>query len=209
MAEILRQILERDGDHFALADEGASFMLSEANTRTNRLIHGLRSLGLKVGDAIAVLSNNRFEWMETFTAVAHSGFVLVPVNWHLVADEIAHVLSDSGAKVLMAEADLLDTASRAVARAGGVDVKVLFGSESAEGWVDYEELLAAQSPEEPADQSGGTFMFYTSGTTGNPRGVRYSALQPGQPIDALLAMVQALSGLMGILSAKTLVNSPL
>ena len=209
MAEILTTVLAEKGDGFAISDERMSLSISEVNARVNRLIHGLRSLGLGVGDPVAVLSNNRVEWMEVNGAVSHAGLVLVPVNWHLVADEIAYILKDSGAKALVTEADFLEAAGAAVEKAGGPDVRILFSGARADGWVDYEELLEANSPDEPDDQSGGANMFYTSGTTGNPKGVRSTALQPGQPLQGLLATIKGLGGLIGIIGAKTLINSPL
>jgi long-chain acyl-CoA synthetase len=203
-------ILERQGDGFALSDEKDSFTLTEVNARVNRLITGLRGLGLGVGDAVALLSNNRTEFMEVNGAVSHAGYVLVPVNWHLVADEIAYILKDSGAKVIFTEAESLETADEAIKRAGGPVHKVLFSGAKAEGWLDYEELLAANSDEEPADQSGGANMFYTSGTTGKPKGVRSTAMAPGQPLDNLAATIQGLAGLLGLRGgAKTFINSPL
>ena len=203
-------LIDEKGDEVAIADEAGSFSWKQVNERVNRLIHGLRSLGLGVGDPIALLSNNRHEFLEANAASFHSGGVLVPVNWHLVPDEIAYILSDSGAKAIITEHDFLETANAAVKIAGGPDVKILFSGAKADGWVDYEELLESSSPEEPEDQSGGGNMFYTSGTTGKPKGVRSTALQPGQPLENLVATIQGLGGLLGILGdAKTLVNSPL
>ncbi len=203
-------LMDEKGDEVAIADEAGSFTWKQVNARVNRLIHGFRSLGLGVGDPIAILSNNRHEFLEVNAASFHSGGVLVPINWHLVADEIAYILSDSGAKAIITEADLMETANAAVKIAGGPDTKILFSGAKAEGWVDYEELLESSSPTEPEDQSGGGNMFYTSGTTGKPKGVRSTALQPGQPLENLVATIQGLGGLLGILGdAKTLVNSPL
>jgi long-chain acyl-CoA synthetase len=210
MAEILTQIIEeKGGDVFALGDERASFSLAETNARVNRLIHGFRELGLGTGDVVALLSNNRHEWMEVNGAVSHTGLVLVPVNWHLVADEIAYILKDCAAKALVIEADFLDTANAAIAKAGGPDIKILFPGAKADGWLDYDELLASHPPDEPVDQGGGANMFYTSGTTGNPKGVRSTAMQPGQPLAGLAATIKGLGGLLGVQGTKTLINSPL
>ncbi len=210
MAKILTDIIERQGDGFGISDERLSLTLSESNARVNRLIHGLRSLGLGVGDPVALLSNNRVEFLEVNGAVSHSGLVLVPVNWHLVADEIAYILRDSGAKAIIAEGEFLEAAQKAVDQAGGPEHRILLSPAKADGWLDYDELLAAGSPDEPADQSGGASMFYTSGTTGNPKGVRSTAMAPGQPVDNLAATIQGVAGLLGLHGqAKTLVNSPL
>ena len=207
--KLAQPMLQERPDEVALADETGAWTWREVDERVNRLIHGLRGLGLNVGDPIAVLSGNRHEFLEINAACSHGGWVFVPVNWHLVADEVAYILSDSGAKALITEAELLDVGSEAAERAG-VEVKILLAGARAEGFIDYEELLASSSPEEPEDQSGGANMFYTSGTTGQPKGVRSSALRPGQPLENLIASIQGLAGLLGIKAqAKMLVNSPL
>jgi len=208
--QLAAQMLEQRPDEIAMADESGSWTWRQVNERVNRLIHGLRGLGLEVGDPIALLSNNRHEFLEVNAAVSHGGWVLVPVNWHLVADEVAYILSDSGAKALVTESDFLDVATDAAKRTGAIDVKILLSGAKAEGWVDYEELLEGSLSDEPADQSGGGNMFYTSGTTGKPKGVRSTALRPGQPMENLIAAIQGLGNLIGIVpDAKTLINSPL
>ncbi len=207
--QLAQPMLAERADEVAIADESGSWTWQEVNERVNRLIHGLRRLGLQVGDPIAILSGNRHEFLELNAAAAHAGWVFVPVNWHLVADEVAYILSDSGAKAVCTEAEFLDVATDAANRTG-VDVRILFAGGSAEGYVDYEEVLGSASPDEPDDQSGGASMFYTSGTTGEPKGVRSSALRPGQPLENLIASLQGLGNLLGITpDAKTLVNSPL
>ncbi|HYZ92915.1 MAG TPA: AMP-binding protein [Actinomycetota bacterium] len=207
--ELAQPILAERPDEVAIADELGSWTWLQTNERVNRLVHGLRSLGLQVGDAIACLSGNRHEFLEVNAACSHAGLVFVPVNWHLVADEVAYILSDSGAKAVATEAEFLDVATKA-ADAAGVELRILFEGAKADGYIDYEELLASSSPDEPDDQSGGASMFYTSGTTGQPKGVRSSALRPGQPLENLIASIQGLGSLLGIRpNAKTLVNSPL
>jgi long-chain acyl-CoA synthetase len=207
--QLVRDILEDRADELALSDETGSSTFGEVNERVNRLIHALRGLGAEVGDTLAILSNNRREFLEVNAAVSHTGLILVPVNWHLVADEIAYILADSKTKVLVTEQGLLDTAAKAADQAGVVQHRIAFSGASGNGFLDYEELLASSSSDEPNDQSGGANMFYTSGTTGKPKGVRSSALSPGQPLDNLFATIQGLGGLIGILGEKTFINSPL
>lgn len=207
--ELAQGVLAERGDDLALADESGSFTFREVDERVNRLIHALRGLGLGVGDPIAILSNNRHEFLEVNAASFHNGGVLVPVNWHLVADEVAYILSDSKAKAIVTEADFLDVATKAADQAG-VQVRILLSGAKADGWADYDELLEGASSEEPEDQSGGGNMFYTSGTTGKPKGVRSTALQPGQPLENLIATVKGLGNLLGLApNAKTFINSPL
>ncbi len=208
--QLAATMLEQKPDELAISDELGSWTWREENERVNRLVHGLRSLGLQVGDPIAILSGNRHEYLELNAACSHGGWVIVPVNWHYVADEVVYILSDSGAKAILTEADFLDVAEAAAKDATGIEHRILLSGASRDGWVDYEELLASSSPDEPADQSGGGNMFYTSGTTGKPKGVRSTALRPGQPMENLIAAIQGLGNLIGIeANAKTFINSPL
>jgi long-chain acyl-CoA synthetase len=212
---VTKQFADEKPDEVALSDEGGAYTWPEVDEQGNRLIHALRALGLEVGDKVALLSNNRHEYLVVNSACNHSGWLLVPVNWHLVAPEIAYILEDSEAKAIITEPEFLDVAADAVERAGGVDVKIVLPTmdgkdASGNGFASYKELIDGASGDEPEDQSGGGTMFYTSGTTGNPKGVKSSAMQPGQPIENVVATVQGLGGILGLrLGAKTFINSPL
>jgi long-chain acyl-CoA synthetase len=207
--ELARPILERKGGELAVTDELGSYTWSELNDRVNRLINGLRGEGFAVGDTIAVLCSNRHEYMEANSAAFNAGGILVPVNWHLAPDELHYILSDSKAKVLIADPKFGQGAADAAERAG-VDIRLSVSGGSIDGFASYEELLDSASGDEPADQVGGGNMFYTSGTTGQPKGVKSSALQPGGPVDALLATVQGLASLLDFEpDGRVFVNSPL
>lgn len=209
MAELTRAIVERKPDETAMIDESGSLTWAEMDARTNRLIHGLRELGLETGDRLALLSGNRHEYLEVNSAAFNGGWVLVPVNWHLTAEEIAYILSDSGSRVLVADPEFAEAAVEAASKAR-VETKVMLSGGSAEGFADYEELLEAQSPDEPEGQLSGANMFYTSGTTGRPKGVRSTALPAGGEVETLRQTIEGLAGIVRIIpGARTFVNSPL
>jgi long-chain acyl-CoA synthetase len=210
LAELLLPIVERKPDEVAISNEFGDFTWTETNERCNRLIDGLRKLGLEVGDRIALFSGNRHEYGEVNSAAFNAGWVLVPVNWHLTAPEIAYILADSESSALIVDPEFAETAVKACADASGLKAKIILSGGSADGFADYEELLASSSPDEPADQVGGGNMFYTSGTTGNPKGVESGALVPGSPLAVLKATVEGFAGILGIKGdSKMFVNSPL
>ncbi|MDQ1507809.1 MAG: long-chain acyl-CoA synthetase [Actinomycetota bacterium] len=211
MAEHLRELAQADPDGPAVIDEFAEISRTELNTRVNRLVHGLRAAGVGPGDAVAVLAGNRHENIEAVMACGVSSWVLVPLNWHLTAEEIAYILNDSGATALLADTEFAAVATEAVKEAPGVTVRLAFGGEPAPpGFDAYEDVLAAASPDEPADQASGTYMFYTSGTTGRPKGVRSTSFAVGMPVSVHATLLGGLAGMLQVPDGGVcLVNAPI
>ncbi len=180
----MRERLDERGDDRAIADEFGQWTLHEFNRRVNQLIHGFRGLGLGVGDTMCVVGNNRHEWPEAFAAGSNTGLVVVPVNWHFSADEIAYVLENSGATVVVGDTEFAEAVGEAV-RTAGTRVRIAFGG-PIDGFTDIEEVIAAGSPDEPTDQVSGKSMLYTSGTSGRPKGVQSTLQQVGgDPVENL------------------------
>jgi long-chain acyl-CoA synthetase len=140
----------------------------------NRLVHALRSLGIQPGERAALLSGNRREVYEVIHAAAHSGILLVPINWHFAAEEVRYVVENSGSRALFVDPTY--------AAAEGIDLpRFDFVDHEVGGESTYEAALAAAPADEPDDQQMGGVMFYTSGTTGRPKGVRNTAFAGGVP----------------------------
>src|ERR1700674_2932979 len=115
MAENFASIAARKPDDIALVDERRQVTWAEFNRRVNQLIHALRAAGLGVGDTVAVLCGNRVELFEVLAATMHAGIVVVPVNWHWVADEMAYVLADADARALLVDDDYAKVGRDAIA----------------------------------------------------------------------------------------------
>jgi long-chain acyl-CoA synthetase len=195
VAENLLPRIEEHPDRVAMTDDHGSTTWADANDRVNRLIHAFRDAGIGTGDRVAILSNNRREMFEAVNAAGHSGTYSVPMNWHFAAEEIRYVLEDSGSVALVADHEFADAAAEASA---GVDLRLrtMFGGEPPDGFVEYEELLASAPGGEPADQSSGSTMFYTSGTTGRPKGVKSSLIPVGSPASTLQFVLEAFGGIL-------------
>ena len=180
----------------------------EVAERAERIASGLQKLGVKQGDSVAMLMRNDIAFIESAYAAMRLGAYGVPVNWHFSVDEIAYVLENSGATAVVADAEFAATV-RAAAEQAGVPVRVAFGG-PIEGFADYEELLASASAEEPQGLVAGATMFYTSGTTGRPKGVRSSAFQVGGPVEENRGRLELLMGLYRApIDGVVLCNAPL
>jgi long-chain acyl-CoA synthetase len=183
MSVLTKGFAAERGDEMALVDDERMVTWADFDVRVNRLVHAMRSAGLDAGDTISIVSGNCIEWFEIAFACANSGIVFVPVNWHLVAAEIAYILEDSGSKAVVADQRFVDEVARALddERAAGVELALVAGGPSNGRFRSLDEFAESASPDEPDDQSFGGPMFYTSGTTGNPKGVRstLSSMEPG------------------------------
>jgi fatty-acyl-CoA synthase len=146
------------------------------NRRACRLANALLGIGLRKGDRVAVLAYNCLEWLEIYAAAAKAGLVVVPINFRFVAKEAAFVIENAEAGALIAQADLLPLAEEARPQLTVPEDRFIRigGSSTSAGWRAYEDLLAKANDAEPGVPIAATdpwTLMYTSGTTGNPKGV--------------------------------------
>ncbi len=146
------------------------------NERSCRLANALIGLGLAKNDRVAVLAYNRVEWLEIFAATAKAGLVVVPLNFRLIANEIRFILEDAGVAALIVQDELAGVVEelRADLRFPASRVIHLGSSRCSAGFSAYEGILAAAAgtePERGVRPDDPCMLLYTSGTTGNPKGV--------------------------------------
>ncbi|NYD41267.1 acyl-CoA synthetase [Nocardioides panaciterrulae] len=155
-------------DKAALVQHGRTTTYAELADRSHRLAWGLRSRGVQRGDRIAFLGLNSVELVVAMFATARLGAVFLPLNTRLAAPELAHVLGDSGARLLLVDGGLGGGSEIAVA---GLEVERLgFRSDGGTGLAAL-EAEPADELDEPITLDDLFMIQYTSGTSGRPKGV--------------------------------------
>ncbi len=169
LGRVLIAAAERTPRNLAVADGERRFDYAAWLETAARVAGGLGGLGLRPGDRLAVVMQNRWEMAALHWACQLAGVVAVPLNWRSSADELDYFLADSGAAALAYD----DSAAAAVAGSARAAVlrRVAVG-DGAEGAVEFGELLAAPAEATPrAGEDDLSLMLYTSGTTGRGKGV--------------------------------------
>ncbi len=145
--------------------------------RSNSISNALLDLGIANGDRIAVLAQNCPEWCMTFWGTVDIGAVLVGLNGWWNTDEIIYGLEDSGARVLVVDSKRFERIADAIDGIDTLERVYLIDGDPAATRSDkvhaFDELVAAPTatfPEVPIDEEDHAVIFYTSGTTGRPKG---------------------------------------
>ena len=207
MPDILKLHADGSPDRLAVivdASGGATFSTTtyaELNRIVNRLAHGLVALGAVAGDRIVWCGPNSLETIGVIHAARKVGLVAVPLSYRFTADEMAYVIDNSDATLVIADADyapliasIRDQIPKVKALVGycaTVDQKSL-----PDGFVSWAECTDGQSEAEPVAvnaSAAGAQMLYTSGTTGKPKG----ALRTSTNAPVVLALLGELGFQMG------------
>ncbi|MDF1856587.1 acyl-CoA synthetase [Pseudooceanicola sp.] len=153
------------------AETGREFSFAEYEALSNQVARLARGLGLKPEDHAAVLLENRVEFLPVFWGLVRAGLRVTPIPTHLSVEEIDHILADSGAGLLLTSASHKDVAAR-LNLSGMSPAARLMLDDAAPGFVSLEAAIADLPATPMADQREGIDMLYSSGTTGQPKGVR-------------------------------------
>ena len=187
-----------------MADGGQVITYRELDDRSNQAAQLLRARGLKAGDHIALLVENHPRFFEVCWGAQRSGIIYTAISTRLGADEIAYIVGDCGAKLMVCSAALAEPARTVLAKTPGVAHRLMIGG-TIEGYESWEQALDRHPAQRIADECAGADMLYSSGTTGRPKGV---FVQPETPaIDATSGLIEVSRKLYGI-DERTIYLSP-
>lgn len=175
LTQFLDRAVELYGNKEALYCDERVFTYQQLNDRVNQLSHGLQDLGVEKGDRVAYLAPNTVEMYEGFYGVFQLGAIMVPLNTRLIPEDYLFILNHSDAKVLFVDQDLYHLIKPIKEQLKTVEHIIVHYKEIDTLEIDYEAWLKRYSTDSfnraDIDENDVCSLLYTSGTTGNPKGV--------------------------------------
>lgn len=165
---------------YIIPEDQVSVTYRELDQESNRMAHVFRDLGLGIDSGIAFLLENRRGFFEICWAARRSGLHYTPVSTHLNEHEIAYIVADCEARVFIASATYRDIALR-LRELLPATTRLLSIGGDIDGFERLEDRCSAAPATPIDDETTGSAMLYSSGTTGYPKGIRHTL--PGHPID--------------------------
>ncbi len=154
-----------------MGSSGETVTFRQLDQRSKQYAQLLHGAGLRPGDHVAVLMENHPRYYEAFWGAQRAGLYTTPINWHLKAEEAGYIVEDCGAVALVTSAHLAELAAELEPHLGNVRLRLMVDG-TIDGYDSFEEAIADQ-PAEPLDhEEEGSWMFYSSGTTGRPKGIK-------------------------------------
>ena len=173
--DILRRSAHRFPDRPAIRCGRTTMRYRELDAAANRFAHALLGLGLAMGAKVAILSRNLPEYGVVFFGAARTGFVLANVSVRYAPDELAYVLDNADAAVLVYDGSLAGQVAAVQDRLPGIGAYVAIGDPgTVRGAVRFDDFLRGapeRAPDVALDEDDPFCMTYTGGTTGRPKGV--------------------------------------
>ena len=161
----------RDPDALAIVDGETRLTYTTWYETISRVVAGLEALGLRPGDHLLTVLQNRWEAATIHWACQFAGIIVTPINWRAKADEIDYAVADSGARAIVFESIASEPVKASQAPAGLPRISV--GIADAAGARRFEDLAAMAAPlaRPSVGADAWSLMLYTSGTTAKPKGV--------------------------------------
>jgi fatty-acyl-CoA synthase/long-chain acyl-CoA synthetase len=174
---LLQRACQKYNDRTLATFGDDSISYGQAWQRAGALASALSETGIEKGDRIGLLMSNQLEYITADLACIRGGYVKVALNDMLTKDEVEYILSDSGSKAVIVGEDFLDMAANVGGRLPELEETVVLSDDAPEGMVASELLINAHENETPDAEIGPedlVFTPYTGGTTGKPKGAKYT-----------------------------------
>jgi crotonobetaine/carnitine-CoA ligase len=175
LAEFLRAVVRRDPDKVFVEMYGRKLTYGEFEERVNATASLFQEIGVGHGDRVCLFMPNCLEYLYCWFGLSSIGAIGVPINTAYKRDETAYILNDAGASALVSDWGLVDIAEQAADLAPSIEHRLLVGEgEGPTGWTRFSDALGSAPSLENASQVSPddiSMLVYTSGTTGNPKGV--------------------------------------
>ncbi len=174
---ILKRAVKLYPNKTAVVDGSLRLSYAEVQTRVNQFINAVAQMKIPEGGRVAVLDYNSHRYMTLYFGMAGSGRVLLPLNIRLNPDEYAYILNNAGADAIIFHADFKPVLEKILPELETVTKFYIAEGTDEADWITgtYESLLEKASPiaemEEPDNENATLNLYYTSGTTGKPKGV--------------------------------------
>ncbi len=190
---------------YQMAATGKAITYRELDERSNQGAQLFRKLGLKAGDHIAFLMENRLAFMEICWAAQRAGLYYTAISRYLTQDEIAYIVKDCGAKLVITSPKCVEQIKGLVKGAAGEPLFFML-DDALPGFRSWDREAIAQPTTPIADQVAGYDMLYSSGTTGRPKGIKRQS--ENNPIELPNPFLRILCADMCGMNADSIYLSP-
>src|SRR5262245_60563419 len=177
LTRLVEESLDKYGEYVALAFEGRRYTNLDQHRAAGRLAHALRRLGVQPGDRVVVMLPNCPEVLQSYGGILRAGGVIVPVIFLLGDAEVAHILADSEAKVVITSSDMLWKVDAQIGVSPSLRHVLLVDGGGDGRTLSFAREIAGEPASFATEERAGddlAVILYTAGTTGVPKGVALS-----------------------------------